>query len=116
MAAGFGSAVFEVEIQGKIRPDWITDDGVIIQKIPYSNQDDIQFAGTGSNRITVNIFVTSDAHWNTLKSYMGDGIARTLSGFLSGTFNNVYLKRVVGTRSDFAQEWSGTAEFIQQGA
>lgn len=116
MAVTFGTASFEVEIGSKMRPDWVQADGVVVQHIPYSNVDDIQFAGRGSHTIRVNIHVSSDTHWNTLKTYVGDGVARSLTGFFGGTVSSVYLKSLSGQRSDFAQEWEGVAEFIRAGS
>lgn len=115
MAVTYGTTTFEVEIASKMRPDWNEESGVVKQHIPYSNTDNIQFMGRGSKEITVRVYVTSDTHWATLKTYKGDGVARTLAGFLGGSFSSVYLKEISGERSDFAQQWEGTAVFLRQG-
>lgn len=111
--AVYGSVTFDVEIAGKIRPDWHAIPIIAEQDIPYSNVSDVQFGGLRSARIKVRVHITSDASWNTLKSYKGDGVGRSLTSFMGASFSNIKLIDVQGTRSDFEQVWDGEAEFLQ---
>jgi hypothetical protein len=114
--ATYGVAEFDVLLSSDGRiPGLERESGVVIEPVPYAQVDHVQFMGRGSFRLTLDISVSSDASWNSLTAYVGDGMPRLLDDpFLIGTaYNDLCVMSLTGRRLGWAEDWEGTIEFVQ---
>lgn len=74
------------------RPLLVPEDfGTEHQKIPYADQEQIQFTGRGNKRVTLRCEIASDADFATLLSRVGRGTSYTLTAEWGESFANMLL-------------------------
>lgn len=114
----YGSATFRVQAEQQdntlVRPDTEYDPGIVSTKIPYANVELLQFTGRTNEKLRLTLYFESDANYLLFKSYLGDGIARTLTDpFSIGVnFPNAHLTALTEPRRvTYEQAWTCKAEF-----
>lgn len=96
MATTWGGVTFTTlaeEEDGTLRrPMLVPEDyGTVREKIPYADQEQVQFTGWGNKRITLRCEIYSDAGFATLQAMCGRGTSSTLVTEWGETITNMLL-------------------------
>ncbi len=107
----YGGVPFQIISPTNIYPDWTRAPNISRRHIPYSDTDDVQAAGLGHFRITVEILVEVPADLQTLISFQGV-TGRALDDFGGSNYTNVLLTSLTQiTRWSVGDAWRALAEF-----
>lgn len=100
------------------RPQWEQAQAWTARLIPYANKDDVQFAGRGNRRLTLQVLVENDSGIATLLAATGT-TGRTLANLYSSgdNYTNTRLLEVKDIRRwDFGAKWVATLIFDREGS
>lgn len=107
----YGGVPFRVTSETNRYPHWTRTANITRRHIPYSDTDDVQAAGLGHFRITVEILGEVSTDLLTLVSMIGV-TGRALDDFGGSNYTNVMLTNLTPiTRWSVGDAWRALAEF-----
>ena len=118
MATYAGITFNELATDRMWRPYWEREANVTVRNIPYGNKDDVQSAGMGNPKLTLQVMLTADADMDTLLAAAGPTGLTLTNLFVSGNdYNNVRLIECSSMRRhDASATWTAQLTFMREGS